>query len=125
MGQTTMKQPTFVEGLKTARKLSGLSLREVEKATGVSNAYICQLEGGRIRKPSPFILRKLSQLYGIDHESLMEQVGYLERPSEKPKSMFTKFLDANLTEEEEYKLLEYLQFIRRLKQQNNHEKTNT
>src|SRR4030095_10467564 len=42
----------MLAGLRTAK---GLSLREVEEATGkaVSNAYLSQLENGKIRKPSP------------------------------------------------------------------------
>lgn len=100
--------------LKTARKLSNLSLRDVEKATGVSNAYVSQLENNKIRKPSPFILRKLSQLYGIDHESLMEQAGYIN-PKGGQKTMFTTFLDQKLSPEEEEKVLEYLMFLRRTK----------
>ena len=41
--------------LADLRQAKGLSLREVEEATGraVSNAYLSQLENGKIQKPSP------------------------------------------------------------------------
>ena len=64
--------------LRTAK---GLSLREVEEATGkaVSNAYLSQLENGRIRKPSPNVLHGLADVY-VPYETLMEKAGYLLPP---------------------------------------------
>src|SRR5437868_6833026 len=48
--------------LRTAKRLS---LRQVEEATGkaVSNAYLSQLENGKIHKPSPNVLHSLSGVY--------------------------------------------------------------
>src|SRR5436309_8486078 len=66
-------------GLRTARELRKLSLREVEEATGISNAYLSQLENGKIKKPSPHFLHKLAQIYGIGYELLMEAVGYVQK----------------------------------------------
>jgi len=45
------------------RVAKGLSLRQVEEATdkAVSNAYLSQLEKGRIRKPSPHVLHSLAR----------------------------------------------------------------
>ena len=42
------------------RQAAQLTLREVEEASGVSNAYLSQLESGKIQKPSPVILHKLA-----------------------------------------------------------------
>lgn len=41
--------------LASVRQVKGLTLREVEEATGkeISNAYLSQLERGKITKPSP------------------------------------------------------------------------
>ena len=39
--------------LKHARMTSGLTLRAVERETGISNGYLSQLESGRVRRPSP------------------------------------------------------------------------
>ena len=66
-------------GLKTARELRNLSLREVEEATGISNAYLSQLENDKIKKPSPHFLHKLANLYGIGYELLMASAGYVQR----------------------------------------------
>jgi len=62
--------------LGTDRKSKGLTLRQVESATGVSNAYVSQLETGKIRTPSPSTLHKLSVLYEAPYERYMSLAGY-------------------------------------------------
>jgi len=57
----------WFEKLSFARKVSGLSFRQVEAKTGISNAYLCQLEKGQVEDPSYFKIRKLLQLYNLDH----------------------------------------------------------
>ena len=105
--------------LKEVRKKSGLSLREVEDATDISNAYLSQLENGRVTKPSPHILHALATVYRVPYETLMERAGYvtLKKPSEQTGAMrqsgqlpASSFED--ITEEEEVHLLGYLNFIR-------------
>jgi hypothetical protein len=53
--------------LADLRMAKGLSLREVEEATGgtVSNAYLSQLEHGKIQKPSPNVVRSLAEVYVV------------------------------------------------------------
>jgi transcriptional regulator with XRE-family HTH domain len=105
--------------LKEVRKKSGLSLREVEEATDISNAYLSQLENGRVTQPSPHILHAVAAVYRVPYETLMERAGYLtlKKPSDQkgavrqsgrlPASSFE-----DITEEEEVHLLGYLNFIR-------------
>ena len=99
------------------RKAKGLSLREVEQATGnaVSNAYLSQLENGKIKKPSPNVLHSLAEVYVVSYETLMEKAGYL-LPSEDKKTGRRRRLAAfaidDLTAEEEEELLKYLAFLR-------------
>ena len=73
--------------LKTLRDGKKMSLRAVEEATDkdVSNAYLSQLENGKIAKPSPHILHALAKVYGVDYTKLMERAGYIS-PSNKKKS---------------------------------------
>ncbi len=103
--------------LSDLRKAKGFSLREVEQATGkaVSNAYLSQLENGRIKKPSPNVLHSLAEVYAVPYETLMEKAGYL-LPSEGEKSARRRRLAAfaidDLTAEEEEELLKYLAFLR-------------
>jgi HTH-type transcriptional regulator, competence development regulator len=65
--------------LKKARQDVKMSLRDVEEATGkeVSNAYLSQLESGKITKPSPHILYSLSTALGVAYDALMERAGYI------------------------------------------------
>ena len=58
------KLGALLADLRTAK---GLSLREVEEASGkaVSNAYLSQLEHGKIRKPSPNVLHSLAEVYTV------------------------------------------------------------
>lgn len=63
--------------LRELRSSSGETLRDVEDKSDVSNAYLSQLEGGKITKPSPHILQKLALHYGVPYSRLMELAGYL------------------------------------------------
>ena len=110
-------QPSELGALLTdLRKAKGLSLREVEDATGrtVSNAYLSQLENGKIKKPSPNVLHDLAGVYAVPYEALMEKAGYL-LPSEKTggrRARLAIFAIDDLTAEEEEELLKYLAFLR-------------
>jgi transcriptional regulator with XRE-family HTH domain len=100
--------------LKNSRDLMQLTLRQVEEATGISNAYLSQLENDKIKKPSANVLYKLSNIYGIDMNDLLAAVGIIEKQtSEKHKLLNTvAFSTETLTEEEEEELLKYLKFLR-------------
>ena len=105
--------------LKEARKTEKATLRFVERQTGISNAYLSQLENGKIRQPSPTILHKLCELYDASYVEAMNLAGY-PLPNElivqnEPivtdgSRLFSKFGD--LTTNEEKKLAEYLDFLR-------------
>ncbi len=70
--------PSFGPYLHNLRKKKGLTLKQVEKAARVSNAYLSQLERGRRRPPHPDILKRLSNVYGVSHRELFIAAGYLE-----------------------------------------------
>jgi transcriptional regulator with XRE-family HTH domain len=103
--------------LSDLRKAKGFSLRKVEQATGnaVSNAYLSQLENGKIKKPSPNVLHNLAEVYVVPYEALMEKAGYL-MPSENKdpgrRRRLAVFAIDDLTAEEEEELLKYLAFLR-------------
>lgn len=60
--------------LKSAREGKSLSLREVEKATGVSNPQISQWESGRCRNPGIHGVLVLAKFYGIPLPDLEQSV---------------------------------------------------
>jgi len=100
--------------LRRIRKERNLTLRAVEGKTGISNAYLSQLENSKITKPSPHFLNKLAECYDIPYERLMELSGYPLpelRIDEKPAFRISgRFED--LTEEEKKRVLEYIEFLR-------------
>lgn len=100
------------EMLKKVRALSGATLREVEKATKISNAYLSQLESGSVDEPSPHKLQKLATYFKIEYANLMEAAGYLtevKRPSAVNSMLLTS---QDLTEEESAALSAFLVHLR-------------
>lgn len=61
------------EFLALCRDLKGLSLRQVEKGTGISNATLCQLEKG-LYGLSFMNAVKLSDFYGVSLDRLAKQI---------------------------------------------------
>ncbi len=58
--------------LASLRQRKNLTLRDVERETGVSNAYVSQIETDKIKAPSPIVLHKLAALYGVQYRDLDE-----------------------------------------------------
>jgi transcriptional regulator with XRE-family HTH domain len=121
---TVHRKPSRVVGSKNElgalladlRVAKGFSLRQVEETTdkALSNAYLSQLENGKIQKPSPNVLHALSEVYAVPYEALMEKAGYL-LPSEDGggrRRRLAAFAIDDLTAEEEEELLKYLAFLR-------------
>jgi transcriptional regulator with XRE-family HTH domain len=74
-------EPVLGEILRRARTHRGLSLRDVERRTRISNAHLSQIERGIIQRPDPAIVFELSATYGLDFALLAEWAGYLgDRP---------------------------------------------
>jgi transcriptional regulator with XRE-family HTH domain len=110
---------TLGDYLKAVRLGLKMTLRDVEKATDneVSNAYLSQLETGKIVNPSPHILFALAQVYRVSYEGLMQRAGYLV-PSKASRGAGAKHGSAatlaieNLDADEERELLKYLAYYR-------------
>jgi HTH-type transcriptional regulator, competence development regulator len=108
----------LAETLRRVRGVKGAKLRDVEKATGISNAYLSQLENGKAENPSPHILHKLAQFYGVPYESLMEAAGYLvdekaaANKRQRPGAIQAALMSAELTPDEAAKVAEFIQFLR-------------
>jgi transcriptional regulator with XRE-family HTH domain len=75
-----MEESNFGYFLKSLRDKQRMSLRDVERESGVSNAYIAQLEKGDRPAPSPDILKKLARAYNVTVRELLLRAGYLDEP---------------------------------------------
>ena len=104
------------KAIKRARESKGLSLRALEELTSgpfkVSNAYISQIETGKVAQPSPSVLYVLAEALALDYRYLMELCGYpgygdLVCPANMGELKLTK---------EEYDLVKnYIEFVRKNK----------
>lgn len=98
--------------LKQVRKKLNFTLRAVEEKTGISNAYLSQLENNKIFCPSPTILYKLAKCYKVSYEYLMKLAGYPVASKEStPTFRLSGDLDDLLPEERE-KVFEFIQFLK-------------
>ena len=58
------------------KRLRGrVSLREVNRRTGVSGSYLSQIERGE-KQPGPTVVRKLAELYRVDAQQLLRRAGH-------------------------------------------------
>ncbi len=107
----------LAETLRRLRALAGVTLREIEKNTKLSNAYISQLENDNTSNPSPHVLHTLAKYFGVSYESLMEAAGYLRPPSpngtgRRPSALESALMSAKLTEEEQKQVADFIEFVR-------------
>lgn len=104
--------------LQELRAAKGCSLREVEKATGISNAYISQIERGDAQKPSPDKLHAIATFYEVPYMELMRAAGYVEKSSAAGSqrrdlnAAEMALMSANLTAEEVDAVVDYIKFLR-------------
>jgi HTH-type transcriptional regulator, competence development regulator len=112
-----MAEKSLAEELARLRRLKQVSLREVEKATGMSNAYLSQLEKGDAKNPSPPLLYKLAEFFEVPYESLLASAGYLDEEQlaahgARPPSQIERMLmSARLSEEEESEVASFLEYV--------------
>lgn len=103
--------------LALAREEKQLSLRKVEKETGISNAYLSQLERGVAKNPAPSMLHKLAKCYGYSYTKLMEVAGYIEPAKNKEtddprQEVQIALMSSGLDKDQIQKVMEYVSFVK-------------
>ena len=110
--------------LKSLRAGLEMTLRDVEDATErkISNAYLSQVENGKVRNPSPSVLHALSSTYNVPYTNLMERAGYLSPPGKRAPTgkhgRAATHAVEKLTVQEEEELLKYLAWYRSRRNEN-------
>lgn len=102
--------------LRRLRELKECSLRDVEEATGISNAYVSQLERGEATGPSPHKLYRLADFYDTSYEALMRAAGYIPEESEEkePGPFEMQLMSMDLDEDEKDMIVDFVKnFIRK------------
>ena len=106
---------TIAEELRRLRALKGVSLRKVEENTGISNAYLSQLETGKTDKPSPAILHKLAEFYDTDYTYLLKVSGYLTKKENsahrRVSDIESALMSAKLNNDEEEMVVKFIEFL--------------
>ncbi|WP_291127561.1 helix-turn-helix domain-containing protein [Flavobacterium sp. UBA7682] len=109
---------TLGKTLKSTRENVSLTLKDVENATGISNAYLSQLENEKIKKPSASILYKLANVYKIDLNVLLHAAGIIEKSDETEAPKLTllekeiQFYKDKLSPQEEKEVVDFIKFLR-------------
>jgi transcriptional regulator with XRE-family HTH domain len=105
--------------LKDIRNLRGHTLREVEKSTGISNAYLSQLERGDASRPAPDKLQSLAEFYGVPYTDLMREAGYLEvseggarKNTRRASAVQSALMSEEFSPDEEDLIVKYIEFLR-------------
>jgi len=106
--------------LKEARELIPFTLRQVEDATGISNAYLSQLENDKIKKPSANVLYKLASIYKIELNSLLSASGIIEKTNEnQPVAQSNHewlnrlaFYSDDFSKDQQDEILEYIKYMK-------------
>ena len=110
---------TLGNTLKAARELVPFTLRQVEDATGISNAYLSQLENDKIKKPSANVLYKLASIYKIELNTLLSASGIIEKSTEaEPEKKNNEWLNRlafysdDFSTEQQDEILEYIKYMK-------------
>jgi transcriptional regulator with XRE-family HTH domain len=103
----SMSERTLAGILREARHDRAMSLRDVERATGISNAHLSQLETGTIERPDVALLWDLATLYDLEFDELAVLAGHIKGPGRRRISVALRALDG-LTDEEHDQALRYI-----------------
>jgi transcriptional regulator with XRE-family HTH domain len=98
--------------IRTQRRDSNVSLRQLAKLAGVSNPYLSQIERG-LRKPSAEILQQIAKALRISAEALYVQAGILEQREGSGVVADAVLADEGLSERQKQVLLEIYESFRK------------
>jgi transcriptional regulator with XRE-family HTH domain len=70
--------------LRELRSEAAMSLRDVERRSGLQSGYLSQLERGKIAHPGPSVLRSVASGYGVRYEDVLSWAGYAAADEEGP-----------------------------------------
>lgn len=100
--------------LRQAREVRGLSSVETARSAEISSAYLSKLENDAVKRPSPEVLHRLSEVLEVPYAELMALAGH-PVPSidaSPDHARIGEALFADLTDDEQEELIEYLAWYR-------------
>lgn len=103
------------EILKATRLKLNKKLREVEEMTGVSNAYLSQLENDKIKSPSANTLYKLASAYNVELDELLYAAGIIENKKVKLDADIVEkfaFHAEGLSEKQQEDIIDFIKYLK-------------
>src|SRR5436190_19169496 len=97
--------------IRTQRRDSNVSLRQLARLAGVSNPYLSQIERG-LRRPSAEILQQIAKGLRISAEQLYIHAGILDEREADSDVVTAVLADVGLTERQKQVLLEIYESFR-------------
>ena len=104
--------PTLGSVLREARRGRGMSLRDVQRRTGIGNAHLSQLETGTIARPEPALIWDLAVLYDLDFAELLELAGHGAHAAGERMTVALRAL-GELTAQEQSEVLQFMAELKR------------
>ena len=100
--------------LRQAREVRGLTSVETARGAEISSAYLSKLENDAVKRPSPEVLHRLSEVLEVPYAELMTLAGHpVPRVDASPDhARIGEALFADLTDDEREELIEYLAWYR-------------
>lgn len=95
-----MKPTKIGKHIKSLREAKGLTMRELDKRSGVSHSYISQIERGE-REPSSEVLGKLAIPLGESPLNLLMIAGHINIPDAKPQAFNFETMEIEKLSDEE------------------------
>lgn len=83
-GESIQPLPRFGRILYKARRLRGLSQKQLAIDAKVDPGYVSRIENGHRNPPSPRVITRIAEALQISPEILMVAAGYLGSPDEEP-----------------------------------------
>ena len=107
--------------LRSLRVGRGKTLAEVDKATGVSQQNISNLENGQIGKPAMPMLARLAEYYGVTPTEVARRFGWWhgvdDEQSKDPRLVYLEQVLARLNPGQRYNLLQQVKGLAQLAEQ--------
>lgn len=70
--------------LKQVRIEKNISIRQLAQFTGISPAYISQIENGKRANPKTYVLRALFDGLGMNYDEFLSKLNYLHHEKNSP-----------------------------------------
>jgi transcriptional regulator with XRE-family HTH domain len=101
--------------INQARRAKKWTLRQLEQATGFSNAHLSQIETGKIARPGPMVLWKMAGALDLDYAHLLELAGHVDHVTGPRRSLQGAALSAigDLDPAEQEEALKFMDALRR------------